>query len=80
MIFFGKNLNTLLTELGLTVIVQVALKMMMSSLVGLTFDMRCIPYLSLIFLVFGLPNHPQASRIGSAEKSWSDVKTIKNEK
>ena len=48
---FGKNSNTLLTELDLTAIDQVALKMMMPSLADLTFGMKCIPSHSLKFLV-----------------------------
>ncbi len=38
---FGKNLNILLTELALSVINQVGLKVMMPSLVDLTYCMRC---------------------------------------
>ncbi len=44
---FGKNLNTLLTELALTAINQVALKMMTPFLDNLTSGMRCIPFLLL---------------------------------
>ena len=57
---FGKNLNVSLAELALTVINQVALKMMMHSLVDLTFDMRCIPFLSQRCLVL-LPVKPHQS-------------------
>ncbi len=39
LVFFGKNLNTSLTELSLTAIVQAALKMMMPFLVDFTFGM-----------------------------------------
>ncbi len=57
---FGKNSSTLLTELALTAIGQVALKMMMPSLVDLTFGMKCIPSHSLKFLVLLHVELPQS--------------------
>lgn len=49
LIYFGKNIS--LTELALTVIDQVILKMMVPSPVELTFGTRCTLYLSLRCLV-----------------------------
>ncbi len=47
LIFFAKNLKTLLTELAITAIDQVALKMIMPPLVDITSGLICIPFLSL---------------------------------
>ncbi len=77
--FFGKNSNILLTELALAAINQVALRIMMPSLNGLSFGMKFITFHSLRFLVL---LHVELCHlgIGSAKQSWSDVKTIKNGK
>ncbi len=48
---FGKNLSILLTELVLTAIDQVALRMTMPSLDNLTFGVRCISFHALRYLV-----------------------------
>ncbi len=62
LIFFGKTSNISLTELVLTVIVQVALKMIMPSLVDLNFGMRCIFLITFIGTRFCcLSNHIKTS-------------------
>ncbi len=48
---FGKNSNISLTELALTVIIQVVLIMLMLSLVDITCGMRCTPFLLLILIL-----------------------------
>ncbi len=69
--FFGKSSNISLRELDFTFLVKVALKMMMPSLVGRTFGMRCTPFYSI---------RTWLCCMGSAERSWSNEKTIKNGK
>ncbi len=75
---FGKSPSISLSELDLTVSVQAALKMIMPSLVGLTFGMRCIPTEVLGFVAC----QTTSKHLGmvSAEQSCSNVKTIKNGK
>ncbi len=81
-IFFGMRLNIFLTELALTAVDQVTLKMKLHCLVDLTSGMRCIPFLSLKFLdlVHVCQTTLKSLGIGTAEWSLSDIKTIKKGK